>query len=328
MEKFVNDVCAKLSLKLNANDLITVRQVMFTSLKYYDVIEKSTEVATYTDQLPRELMVYLAARKIEGLSDSTIKAYKRVLEHLLRYCNKPMSEIKTEDIRLYLYEIKVHNNLDNRTLDTKRNYINTFFKWCADNEYITRNPCAPIPSFKYEKKLKEELSDIELERLRMACKNDFEKAMLEVLFPTACRVNELVNIKLSDIDFERHEVKIIQGKGNKSRITFLNAKAILAIKQYIAGRDYDTVYLFESSRKPHHQLTTRHIEKTCKELGERTGVRLHPHKIRRTTATTLWRKGMPVEEIKLVLGHEDISTTLIYTNVDRETVKHDHLKFI
>ena len=328
MEKFINDVVTRLSTRFDPEDILIIKEMLYTTIKDYDVVPKSTELSTTCFEIPRELKIYLASRKVEGLADSSIKQYGMELKNLLMFCNKPLDQISTEDIRLYLYEIKSSGKLQNRTMETKRTYINTFFKWLNDNRYLQSNPCAPISPFKYEKKLKQELSDIELERLRLACNNNYEKAVIEVLFSTACRVSELVNIKLSDIDIDKKEVKIIRGKGNKSRLTFLNAKAIIAVQEYIKGRDYPTVYLFEASKKPHNKLSSRSIQKTCQALQERTGVRITPHKVRRTTATSLWRKGMPLEEIRQLLGHEELSTTLIYTKIDKESVKRDHLKYL
>jgi len=327
MEKFLNEITPKLLMKFSNEQVVTIKEILYSTLTKYDILPKTTELAMI-GEIPRELVIYLASRQIEGLSEKTIKQYKLELENFSRRMNKPLNEIHTEDIRLYLYELKMNRNLDNRTLDTKRTYINSFFKWLVDNEYLEKNPCAPIKPFKYEKKLKKSLSDMEMERLRNACESSYEKAVIEVLYSTACRVSELTNIRLDDIDFENNEVNIIRGKGNKSRITYLNAKALLAIREYINDRDYDTKYLFEASKKPHNKLSTRSIEKVCRSLEDRTGIRIHPHKIRRTTATNLWRKGMPIEEIKELLGHEDLSTTLIYTNVDKDIVKNDHRKYL
>ena len=229
---------------------------------------------------------------------------------------------------MYLYEIQKRHDMGNRSLDTQRIYLNAFFAWCTVNEYIPKNPCALIRPFKYEKKLKKELTDIELEKLRKACKNAYEKALVEVLYSTACRVSELVNIKLEDIDLVNGEIIITHGKGNKQRKSYLNAKATLAIQEYAESRDYPSIYLFENFRKPHGQLKTAAIQKKMRDLEQRTGIEIHPHKFRRTTATHLWKKGMPIEEIKQLLGHESIETTLVYTNVNNDAVKADHIKYL
>ena len=168
----------------------------------------------------------------------------------------------------------------------------------------------------------------EIEKLRKACKNDLDMAILEVLYSTALRVSELVNLKIEDIDIQNGEVKVTRGKGNKQRISYLSARAIIAIQDYLNNRTWESVYLFENPRKPHNRLSARTIQRHTLALEIKTGIKLHPHKIRRTTATHLWNKGMPLEEIQLLLGHENIETTLIYTNVKKDVVKADHKKFM
>ena len=328
MEKFINELASKLSTKFSNEQIVIIKEILYSTLKDFDVVPKCTDLTFKTTDYPRELKIYLVSRKIEGLSDNTLRQYKRELELFFGRVNKPLDKISAEDIRLYLFETKENGNLDNRTLDTKKNYISSFFKWLVNNDYLEKNPCKSIPAFKYEKKINKSLTDFEMEKLRNACENNYERAVVEVLYSTACRVSELTNIKFEDIDYDKKEINIVQGKGNKSRITFLNAKALLAIQEYVKDRDYPTVYLFEASKKPHNKLSTRSIEKVCNALEKRTGIRIHPHKLRRTTATNLWKKGMPLEEIKELLGHEELSTTLIYTYVDKETVKRDHLKYL
>lgn len=326
MEQFINELVFKLQGKLSSQQINDVRVVLYSTLKNYDVVPKVTEVAVIEDDLPQKAKIYLASRKIDGLSIKTLKQYERTLRRFFEVVKKNVEDVKTEDCRLFFYYIQQENGMENRALDTQRAYLNAFFAWLNDNDYIPKNPCSPIKPFKYEKKLKKELTDIEMEKLRQACKNEYELCIIEVLYSTGCRVSELVNIKLSDINGD--EVEIVQGKGNKSRMTYLNAKALLAIEAYTKDRDYDSVYLFENFRKPHNQLTSRAIEKVCANLEDRTGVRVHPHKIRRTTATHLWKKGTPIEEIKILLGHENIATTMIYTNVNEASVKADHHKYM
>lgn len=328
MERFVDDVVERLITKIPKENIEIVKNVLYLVLQDYDVSVKSTEIAVAEDELPREAKVYLASRLIDGLSETTLHQYKRTLDKFFSMVHKAVGDVTTEDCRLFLYQIQKINNMGNRSLDTQRSYLQAFFMWLVNNEYTQKNPCAPIKPFKYERKLKQELSYMEMAKLRKACKNNYEKAIVEVLYSTACRVSELVNIKLADINMNNGEIIITHGKGNKQRMTYLNADATLAIQDYIANRDYQTIYLFENFRKPHNQLKTGAIQKVTRSLEKRTGIRLHPHKFRRTTATHLWKKGMPIEEIQVFLGHDDISTTRIYTNVNQEAVKQDHRKYL
>lgn len=328
MEKFVDELSARLITKFSREDVIVIKEIIYSILKDYDIVPKTYELMTMDYVNPRELKIYLVSRQIDGLSDKTLDNYRKELQKMLGFINKAVKDIKTEDIRLYLYDLKSRGTVSDSTLNTRRSYISAFFTWLNNNNYLDNNPTASISPVKFEKKIKKALTDIEMEKLRIACKNNYERAVLEVLYSTACRVSELVNIKFEDIDLERKEVLIEKGKGNKSRITYLNARAIIAIHEYVKNRDYPTIYLFEASRRPHERLSERSIELVCNSLQKRSGIRIHPHKVRRTTATNLWKKGMPLEEIRKLLGHEDLSTTLIYTAVDNDTVKSDHQKYM
>ena len=327
MEKLVNEITCKLDKQFTIEQIEVIKDILYSVLKDYIIEVKNTDLMECDNDLPKELKIYLVSRKVDGLSEGSLKQYHRTLTMMVRFINKPLNEIKTEDIRLFLYSMK-NGDISNRTLDTQRSYINAFFAWLNDNSYIEKNPCSPIKPFKYEKKVLKELTDMEMEKLRLACKNEYETAIIEVLYSTGCRVNELVNIKLEDIDISKGEITILHGKGNKQRMVYLNAKAILAINNYVNNRDYKSVWLFENDRKPHGRLCTRTIERKTKELENRTGIKIHPHKVRRTMATHLWNKGMPLEEIRTLLGHENISTTLVYTNVNQNTVKADHQKYL
>lgn len=328
MERFVNELSAKLINKFSLKDLIVIREAIYSVLNEYDVVPKKNELVVANNTCPRELNIYLAMKKLEGTMDSSLKIYKAELTKMLCFINKPLNEIAADDLRFYFYSIQSQNKLDTVTLNNKRLYINSFFSWLINNGYISKNPCAVIAPFKKRKVSKMPLSDLEMEKIRIACKNSYERAVIEVLYSTACRVSELTDIRFEDIDFDKKEIYIRHGKGDKPRTTFLNAKSLVAIQEYIKGRDYPTEYLFETSRKPHHKMSSRNIEKTCKSLEQRTGIKLHPHKIRRTTATDLLKKGVPIEKIKELLGHESLETTLIYAKVDTDSVKAEHQKYM
>lgn len=328
MEKFVNEVVFRLSTKLTVENIETVKNTLYMVLKDYDLTKKTTDLAVIEDELPREAKIYLASRLIDGLSESTIKQYHKTLNKFFLIMHKPINEITTEDCRIFFYKLQESGTMHNCSLDTQRAYLKAFFSWLVDNEYLDKNPLAPIKPFKYEKKLKKELTDMEIEQLRKACDDNFERAVIEVLYSTGLRVSELVNLKLEDIDIQNGEITVKHGKGNKERVSYLSARAILAIQDYLEERTWKTKYLFENYRDPHNKLTTKTIQRHTKNLEQKTGIRLYPHKIRRTTATHLWKKGMPLEEIQILLGHENIKTTLIYTNVKRDLVKLDHKKYM
>ena len=265
----------------------------------------------------------------EGKSQKTLHLYLFALERFFRYVPKPVRYIKTEDVRLFLYKLMQDNDVSGVYIENQRIIVCSFFKWLALNGYLDKDPCAPISRIKFEKKIREPLSDTEMESLRMACQNDMEKAIVEVFYSTGCRVSELVNISISDINFENREV-VLFGKGKKQRIAYLNARAILNIRLLLGKRNFESLYVFASSRVPHDKLCTRRVEIIIKELGERAGIsgRVFPHRIRHTTATDALKRGMAIEQVQQLLGHEKIATTLEYAKISREDVKDKHSKYI
>lgn len=226
-------------------------------------------------------------------------------------------------------KVQTQRGISNRSLDARRTVINAFFEWCCNEEYINRNPCRNIKKIKYEEKERKPLSSIELEELRNACVTLRDKALFELLYSTGCRVSEVVNLNKADVNFETKEV-VLFGKGNKHRISYINARAEIALKNYLNSRNDDNKALFVSDRKPHKRLSKFGIEKRIGQLGELAGIerRIFPHLIRHTTATDGLNRGMGVEEVQAILGHENIATTMIYAKVSKNNVKLHHTKCI
>lgn len=185
----------------------------------------------------------------------------------------------------------------------------------------------PIKKIKAEQIIKNPFSEEELETLRNNCKNIREKAILELLYSSGMRVGELVLLNKSDIDFVNNKT-IIFGKGAKEREAYFTVKARMLLQEYLKTRTDNNEALFVGSRAPHGRLQISAIQKILRELGERSGVKCHPHKFRRTCATTLLNKGMSVEEISKLLGHAKIETTMGYCKVNQNRVKDDHSRYM
>ena len=264
----------------------------------YDIRKKSTEVAIYEGYLPECYEVFFVTRKIEGMSMKSLELYNMVLKHFFYCLNKKIEKITTNDIRVYLYKVQQERRLSNATLDSRRTIIHSFLEWAANEQYIGSNPCRSIRPIKYERPKRNPLTAIE-------------------------RVN------IADVDFHKKEV-LLFGKGNKHRISYINARAELALKKYLEIREDDNPALFVSERKPHDRIKKAAIEKRVRQLGEMSGIgrRVYPHLIRHTTATDGLFRGMPVEEVQKLLGHVNITTTMIYAEISEENTKNDHKKYI
>ena len=329
MENFAKDFMVRLDGKVSNEDMVTILQELQMFTSNYDIQKKETNIVLYDDQLPDCYKVYMVAKKLEGLSEGTLKTYDLYLKDFLMSVNKSISCITTDDIRIYLYNFQKNRHVGNRSLDGRRLVINTFFQWCTDEGYITQNPCRQIRPIKYESKLREPLTGIEMELIRDACRTYREKAIIELFYSTGCRVSELVALNKDDIDFRKGEVHLF-GKGNKHRLSYINAKAEVALKKYLFTRKDDNEALFVSERKPYNRIKKTGVEKIVREIGERSevGRRVYPHLIRHTTATDALERGMNVAEVQKILGHEKLDTTMIYAKVCQENVKYDHKRYI
>lgn len=329
MENFAKEFMVKLDGKFSENDMAVILQELQMFANDYDIYKKETSLTIYEPQIPECYKTYMVSKKIEGLSMLTLKTYDLYLKDFLLRIHKPIQEITANDIRIYLFNYQNENNVSNRTIDGRRLVINAFMEWLHVEGYIEKNPCCQIHPIKYELKPREPLSGIELELVRDACKTYREKAIIEIFYSTGCRVSEMVNLDKANIDFAKSEIHLF-GKGNKHRISYMNARSEVALKKYLFSRRDNNKALFVSSRKPHNRLKKTSIEKIVREIGERSGInrRLFPHLIRHTTATNALERGMNVAEVQKILGHEKLDTTMIYAKVCQENVKHDHKRYI
>lgn len=332
MENFANEFVSKLDGKISDEALRTVLQELQVFTSNYDISQRETHVVPYQRNIPDCYRVYMVAKKIEGMSPESMKTYNFYLTDFFEHINRPFEQVTTNDIRIYLYETQKRTGISNRTLDGKRLVINTFMDWCWKEGYIPNNPCASIKPIKFEEKPREPLSNMELEIVRDACENYRDKAMIELFYSTGCRLSEMVNLKISDIDFTSKEVHLF-GKGSKHRTSYLNAKAEYMLKKYFElERPKDSISdsVFVIFRKPYNEMHKGSIYARVKAIQKRSGIErsLFPHLLRHTMATDALNRGMNVAEVKEILGHEKLDTTMIYAKISHDSVKFNHKRYI
>lgn len=242
---------------------------------------------------------------------------------------KDVKSITANDIRLYLWSYEKTHSIGKSALDDKRRVLNSFFTWLVRENIIDRNPMLQIDPIKFVQKIREPLTALELEQMRNACETLREKALLEMLYSTGCRVSELINLNKQDIDYTNGRVKVL-GKGNKERYCFINAKAQLAIKKYIFSRKDNNDALFVSGKQPYDRLGKGAIEKEIKELGKRAGINreVFPHLLRHTFATHMLEHGASLAEVQALLGHESPQTTMIYAKLNIQKLQAVHQRCI
>ncbi len=274
------------------------------------------------------LPVYIAAKRVEGCSEKTLHYYEMSISNALNAIDKPVKQITTDDLRLYLDTYQQRNNAGKVTIDNVRRVLSSFFSWLEDEDYILKSPVRRIHKVKTGKTVKETYSDEALEIMRDHAENIRDLALIDLLSSTGMRVGELVRLNREDIDFENREC-IVFGKGDKERKVYFDARAKIHLQKYLAERTDDDPALFVTLLSPYNRLKISGVEIRLRELGRKLNIpKVHPHKFRRTLATMAIDKGMPIEQVQHLLGHQSIDTTMVYAQVSQSNVKISHRKYI
>ena len=328
-DRIISNVLIKMGNRIKKKELDYLENVLVEEFRDVQIKKESTELTEYNDSLKKLKDTFLATLIVENKSNRTIEQYNLHLTQFVDYfTGKEAKDIDATDIRGFLYAYKQSRGISNLSLNNKRSAISSFFSWLADEEYIDKDPTRKIKKIKVTKKKKKAFTADEMERMRIACKDIRDRALIEMLASTGCRVSELSSIKLNDIDFIRKKVRII-GKGDKERMVYFDARTKLHLKNYLESRTDSENALFVSLKAPYRRMQIGGIELRLREMGKRLNIdKVHPHKFRRTLATVAIDKGMPIEQLQKLLGHQRIDTTLQYAMVKQSNVKIAHRKYI
>ena len=277
---------------------------------------------------PDIIQTFLAAKRVEGCSNKTLTYYDSTIRNVLKSTGKPVQGITTDDLRIYLDSYQTNNGVSKVTIDNIRRILSTFFAWLEDENFIIKSPVRRIHKVKTCKTVKETYSDEFLEIMRDNAESIRDLAMIDLLASTGIRVGELVLINRVDVDFVNREC-IVLGKGNKQRKVYFDARTKIHLQRYLSERTDDNSALFVTLHKPYSRLQIKGVEMRLQRLGRKLGlIRVHPHKFRRTLATMAIDKGMPIEQVQQLLGHESVDTTLQYAMVNQNNVKLSHHRYI
>ncbi len=321
MEEKIVRIVNEMAEVLNASQLRKLQEVLLKELCRESRMEKATTNEEY-------LQMFLNAKKIEGCSDRTIQYYRVTVERFLKVVQKRIRKVTAEEIRQYLVEYQSVNNCSKTTIDNIRRNISSFFSWLEEEDYILKSPMRKIHKIRAPKIVKTIISDEEIEKLRDACTEMRDLAVVDLLYSTGIRVGELVRLNRKDIDFSEREC-IVFGKGDKERKVYFDARTKIHLQRYLASRTDSNEALIVGVNAPFARLNIRGVEIRLRELGRKADVeRIHPHKFRRTMATRAIDKGMPIEQVQKILGHSQIDTTMQYAIVSQNNVKESHRKFI
>lgn len=309
-------------LEIDLRKQIKVRQDIEEILNNYNITSKCTSISVGDIKEKGEL--FLNCKIQEGCSINTIRWYTDMLNKLSLYFYKPCNSITTEELRQFLVSIKT----DKRCTNTINSYITrlrVFFTWLQTENYILTNPAIKLKKAKIPRVIKKAYDKETMEKLRMACENIRDKALYETLESTACRIGELVNIKIKDISFNNQSI-IVTGKGNKQREVYFSTRAKLFLEEYLQERKGTSEYLFLSLKKPYNPLGTRGVRFMLARLKNKANItdRIFPHNFRRTKATNLLNAGMPLQGVQQLLGHTSPATTEVYATLKQENVKNEY----
>lgn len=326
-EQVINRVLYCMQDVLDSKQLSELRSVMQNVMCTYRVEPERQELMAVDDSWKADLDEYLMSKALEGKSAATVNRYRYELSRMLSYINKAVVNITDADISGYMRAYKRTRGVCNQTLKNIRAVYSSFFVWLRDHDRIRKNPMVLVEQIKVEKKIKKPYTDTERELMLRQCKTIRDKAIMEFFYSTAVRVSELAALNRDDIRFSTKDLTVF-GKGAKERVTYLNERSHMYLKEYLDSRTDNNPALFVSERHPNQRLGKTGIEDIIRRTGQRVDVHAYPHRFRRTAATNALNRGMPVQEVAKLLGHAKLETTMEYCTVEQESVQFHHKKYL
>ena len=327
-----NEVMVKIvdTLHIEFGDTIDInktRNIIEGILYDYNVEDAETSLVTL-DDIPDKVLLYLACRKVDGLSDASIKQYGISLMKFSNAVRKNVADINAMDIRIYLANY-AKTGVKTNTIVTMTDILRGFFNWLFIEEYVSKNPMNKIKTIKKEIRDKEPLTPMEVEILRKGYASLRDVAIVEFGLSTGLRVSELANVDISDLKFNNHSLQVI-GKGNKQRTVYFGAKAELAINEYLNSRDDDCEALFITERKPYTKMSVSSVQRALKLIAKRSEIKknVHFHLLRHSCATEMLRRGSKITNIQRILGHATLNMTQHYAKTAQSDVEYEYNKFM
>jgi site-specific recombinase XerD len=327
-DRLIAEIQEDLAPLLSVQQVQEVRKALTYRLGRVEVVERRTADPQEKEGSGGLLDVFIAAKRIEGCSEKSLKYYEATIRSMLNTVDKPVREISTDDLRGHLAEYRSERKVSNVTIDNMRRILSSFFGWLEDEDYIIKSPVRRIRRIKADKTIKETFTDEGLELLRDACSGVRDLAMIDILSSTGMRVGELVGLNREDISFHEREC-VVLGKGGNERVVYFDARTKIHLLNYLDSRADANPALFVTLAAPHERLLIGGVETRIRGIGKQADLhKVHPHKFRRTLATRAIDKGMPIEQVQRLLGHVRIDTTMHYAMVNQANVKNSHRKYI
>lgn len=320
--KILEYVKTVMSQDLDSHQINKLSNTLITILDRYDVTEKTTDLTIYDDTNEKALQFFTGILKMQSKSDGTIEQYISSARKCINAIGKNYKDINEFDMTKYFAHLST--SVSCRTYNNYIRYINQFFKWLHDDGYIQTNPMRKIKIVREDKTIKKPFTNAERDCLKDNAETLRDKALITFLYSTGCRISETLALNKSDV--VNNQV-IVFGKGRKERIVNINDVARYYLNLYLESRTDDEEALFVTLKnakgKTHpERLSKNGAEDMFRKLGKKCGIKnVHPHRFRRSLCCSLLEKGMPIQEVQIVLGHSNINTTTIYNYVNPVTLQ-------
>lgn len=336
LERIIMEVCNQMAEILDLWQLDALKNVLFINFHKTKIVEDKNEIIVSADDSDIKMIeMFVSSKSVSGRRKSTLKQYVAEIMNFRNTIGKNFSEITVMDIRWYLGAAKEKRKNKMTTIRNKLRYLSSFYSFLLNEGLISSNPVAKIESIKVENNYEKPYSVEDMESLRKICTSLRDRAIVEFLYSTGLRVSEMCSLKVGDIDIYRKEFMVI-GKGGKQRVVYISDSAYFHLKEYLEWRqdkygktiqEISCEPLFVLDRKPYRGMSRNSVEKLCRKLGLKSGVKnTHPHRFRRTFATEMMNRGMKIEELAKLMGHQKIETTLIYCSIAQENVRNSYRK--
>lgn len=325
-EQFLTDIVTNLQFDFSNDQVILIRNKISVLMVPYDIVVRETALANFSQTNDYYVRRYLAVKGVDGCSDKTLQCYQYHIDKFINTVNMPYSEITTSVVRSYL--ARMGRICQNSYIDDARRILNGFFDFLVMEELIRKNPCRAIKKIKHEEHFELPYTDIEVEMIRDACRTPRERALIDFLFSTGCRREEVTKIQLKDLSLVNRSC-VIHGKGGKTRMVYFSARTQKHLKDYINSKEHPSDYLFSSTRYPYGKLSNEGIVSIVKGIGNRANVEnVHMHRFRKWFATYMANQGLPIQDVQRMLGHAKVDTTnRYYVTANHTRIENNHRQY-
>lgn len=312
-EQLKNDILVGMRVYIDAATMAILESVIVKAVQNIEICAQETLPAA-VDDTNRYILELFMARKATKLSKETVKAYLSTLREFMALVQKPLNKVTECDVECFLYRKQQLNNC-NTSLNNQRRNLSAFFTWMRKVKLISDNPCDGVEAYAQIDKPIDHLETTDVEQIKKGCIRKRDRAIIEFMRCTALRKGEVPAIRICDINFASGKIIIFGHKSNRYRAVFLDKVAIHYIREYLKERGVSEQCqepLFTHIRGDKSRgLSADGLYSAIKAIGRRAEMerRIYPHVFRKTTATTIVRRGGSEDAAGEYLGHAPKNVT-------------------